>query len=340
MLTKKPMNPKISVIIAAYNSEKYLEECLKSIFNQTFKDYEVIVCNDGSTDSTRHICELYASKHDNMILINLEKNEGVAVARNNGLKACKGMYVTFADSDDFAESNWLSDLIGIADNNECDLIVEGLIIDYHYKVKKIRIENEKYTPNRIFDAYKILKKNHIEGFLFNKLYKKSIIDTNHLEFKYNLKEDLLFNLYYLYYSSSVITISASSYHYVQHGPQSLRYRRYPADYMKSLITEIHDASIKLCDRFSENNFRKKVMEEYILSYSVILFSMYKRKIGIKKKTDRMEYIQEYQQIREAHQNIKICMGSKTKQMFASFMMLPPKLTDYILSTIKYAWFYE
>ena len=331
------MHPKVSVIIAAYNSEKYIEKCLDSIFNQTFQDFEVIVVNDGSTDRTKNVCERYAAEHNNMILVNQE-NGGIATARNKGLEVCHSDYITFSDSDDYMEADWLQHFMDAIDANpECDIAIEGLLVDYNDKINHVPVKAEKYDGDRIIEAYQSLKSLHIEGFLFNKIYNRKIIEENNIRFEYTLKEDLLFNLKYLYYTTSLITISSSCYHYIQHGSQSLVHRRYTANYMKDLITSLYDASIRLSERYPRNGFREKIIEEYMLSYSVLLFSMYNRTNGITDKAERIRYIQEYQKIRKANRNIKITMGNKTKRLFASFMMMPPMLTDFILSakrTIK------
>lgn len=328
------MNPKISVIITAYNSEKYLEKCLDSIYNQTFKDFEVILVNDGSIDNTKNIVKYYASLHDNIILINQENN-GVSVARNNAIKVCRGEYITFSDSDDYVEPNWLQSFIDIINiHPKCELVVEGFIIDYLHHKNYANTCKRVYESNNIMNAYITLHNHYIGGFLFNKLYKKRIIEKEHIQFEYSLKEDILFNLKYFYHINSVITTPVMCYHYVQHS-DSLVHKRYPADYMRRLITAIFDASIQLCEKFSEKDFQENVIEDYLLSYSVLLFSMYSKNIGIKNRTERLEYIKEYQNIRRNNQNVKISKGSKVKRLFASFMMLPPKLTDYIMSIVKY-----
>jgi glycosyltransferase EpsH len=327
------MNPMISVIIAAYNSEKYLEKCLDSIFNQTYKDFEVIIVNDGSADRTQQICEYYAAEHDNLILINQE-NGGVATARNSALKVCKGEYITFSDSDDYVEQKWIQKFMDtIKEDKECDLVVGGITVNYENSTNCVQIQNGRYINNEIINAFLTLKERHIEGFLFNKLYKKSIIEDHSIRFEYILKEDYLFNLKYLYYVSSIVTVSSSCYHYVQHRGQSLISKRYPADYMKNLITSLRDAALALSDKYKDTNMKRNVLEEYLLSFSVLLYSMYHKGHGINDKRERIKYIKEYQQLRRDYRNIRILMGSKTKQAFATFMLLPPKVTDLILSVI-------
>ena len=324
------MNPKISIIITAYNSEKFLTKCLDSIFNQSYCYFEVILVNDGSTDMTQQICKHYTAKHNNLTLIN-QNNEGVAAARNNALKACKGKYIAFSDSDDYVEPNWLQHFMNaIKENDECDLVVESITVDYENRADYVKIQDGIFINNEIMNAYLSLKEHHIEGFLFNKLYKKSIIEDRNIQFEYTLKEDLLFNLKYLFYASSIAIVSSTCYHYVQHGGISLIHKRYSADYMKNLITSLRDAAIVLADKYEDTNMRCHVQEEYLLSFSVLLYSMYQKEHGINDKRKRIKYIKEYQQLRRDYGNIRIHMGSNTKRAFATFMLLPPKFTDIIM----------
>ena len=96
----------ISVIVPAYNVEKYIEECLLSLVNQTYKDIEIIIINDGSTDKTKEIIIEYQEKYKNITGYN-QKNNGVSVARNLGLKIAKGEYVIFVDPDDYLDSTMI-----------------------------------------------------------------------------------------------------------------------------------------------------------------------------------------------------------------------------------------
>ena len=114
-------NPKISVIIPVYNVEDYLEECLDSIINQTFKDLEIICINDGSQDNSLNILEEYAEK-DNRIKIITTKNQGLSAARNRGLENITGDYVYFIDSDDYLELTAFEELYAVSEEKSLDLI--------------------------------------------------------------------------------------------------------------------------------------------------------------------------------------------------------------------------
>lgn len=104
--------PEISVIVPIYNAEKYLDECISSIVNQDYNDFELILVNDGSTDSSINICERWAQK-DARIIITQKQNGGLSDARNYGIDCAKGNYITFIDSDDYVSKDFLSYLLGL-----------------------------------------------------------------------------------------------------------------------------------------------------------------------------------------------------------------------------------
>src|SRR5574344_334869 len=254
-------NPKVSVIIPAYNAETCLGKCLDSIFNQTFKDFELIVVNDGSTDKTREICERYASQHSNMAVIS-QRNEGLSCARNAGINICQGEYIAFIDSDDYVEKEWLESYItAFSEYSTCDMVIQGLIINYQNHEEKVFLPQRYYEREHIIDAYYILKSRSIDGFMHNKIYKRKIIKEHHLKFEYELKEDLLFNYKYLSYISALVIIQNCNYHYVQHNSGSLIHKRYPADYMRALIISIRDAGLLLANKYKNLDFRDFVIAD-------------------------------------------------------------------------------
>ena len=110
----------ISVIVPVYNVEKYLSRCIDSILNQTYKDYEIILIDDGSKDSSGKICDEYAKNHNNISVIHT-KNRGLSAARNTGTENSHGEYITFVDSDDLISNSFLSDLYTLIVNNNADI---------------------------------------------------------------------------------------------------------------------------------------------------------------------------------------------------------------------------
>ena len=134
------MNDKISIIIPAYNCEKTISRCIDSILRQTYRDYEIIIINDGSTDNTKDICGKY--KSSNIKLIN-RINEGPSKARNIGIKEARGDFIVFVDSDDYLDENMLYCMIKCIKENKTDIAVCGynIIRDGRTKIKLIQIKN-------------------------------------------------------------------------------------------------------------------------------------------------------------------------------------------------------
>lgn len=143
--------PLFSVVIPVYNVEQFIEKCLTTVINQTFKDFEVIIVNDGTKDNSLSICEKFA-KEDKRITIISQENKGLAAARNTGAKASKGQYIINIDSDDWVDLNYLETLADIIkDNNEPDLVC----LNYHENDDKL-IENPGFN-NVLLDKIQIEK---------------------------------------------------------------------------------------------------------------------------------------------------------------------------------------
>ena len=113
---------KISVIVPVYNVEKYLSKCLESVLNQTFKDFELIIVNDGSTDNSQGIIDKYSSI-DSRVISLLKKNGGQGSARNYGLQYANGEFITFIDSDDWVELTMFEEMYNFAIKNNSDVVV-------------------------------------------------------------------------------------------------------------------------------------------------------------------------------------------------------------------------
>ena len=119
------MRPKVSIIVPIYNSEKFMDKCINSILNQTLKEIEIILVNDGSTDRSEFICKKYENI-DNRIKLISKKNGGVSSSRNYGVSIANGEFITFVDSDDFIEIDMCEKLYTAAIENHCDIVMNGI----------------------------------------------------------------------------------------------------------------------------------------------------------------------------------------------------------------------
>ena len=115
------MSVKLSVIVPVYNTEKYLERCIDSIVNQTFKNVEILLINDGSTDNSIEICRRYEKNDERIKLIN-KQNSGVSETRNIGIENATGEFITFVDSDDEIALNMYEQMIGAANEKDADIV--------------------------------------------------------------------------------------------------------------------------------------------------------------------------------------------------------------------------
>ena len=136
-------NSLISVIVPVYNVEKYLPQCLNSIINQTYKNIEVVLVDDGSTDDSGNICEEY-KKNDERIIVVHQKNSGLSAARNVGIEISTGEYITFIDSDDYISPDYIENLYSALEQYSADIAICDLkkvsekveLWDIDYKVEK------------------------------------------------------------------------------------------------------------------------------------------------------------------------------------------------------------
>lgn len=168
---------KVSVIIPVYNVEKYLRRCLDSVVNQTYKDIEVILVNDGSPDNSKEICEEYVAKYSNIQLIN-QKNAGLGTARNTGLQYITGNAVTFVDSDDWLELDAIEYYVASMKKSDADIVVTQMIRKKEYFSNEgtngTTIKEEVLNQEQFAKKYFKIDGNNIEYYACAKLYKREI----------------------------------------------------------------------------------------------------------------------------------------------------------------------
>ena len=180
------LNDKVSVIVPVYNVETYLTKCLDSLVNQTHKNLEIILIDDGSKDNSGKICESFAAKDERIIVIH-QKNSGVSKARNVGLDKMTGNYIIFVDADDYLEFNAVEKLLNILIAENADIVFGEEKEVFKEKVKYVpRKEIEKYDTDSIKE---IILLDKIQNYVWNRLYKAEIWDN--IRFPENLVyEDL------------------------------------------------------------------------------------------------------------------------------------------------------
>ena len=208
--------PKISIIVPAYNIEKYIEKCLFSIQNQTYKNIEVIVVNDGSTDGTLNVITDFIKNDDRFIVIN-QPNSGVATARKNGIEKASGDYIGFVDGDDTIEPHMYEILILNAEKYSADISHCGYMI-VNGNTKTPHYGTEKLTEQDNFTGMKdLLEGAFIEPGLCNKLFRCELFAYINYNVFENIKnnEDLLLNYYLFADSEKSVYNDICPYNYIQ-----------------------------------------------------------------------------------------------------------------------------
>lgn len=205
----------VSIIVPAYNAEYKIKKCINSILSQTYRDFEVIIVNDGSTDATSEICKKMAKEDNRVVCIN-QKNSGAASARNTGIKMARGDFLQFVDADDELPKDSLMTLYMEAKNTGSDLVVGGFeqIDDQNKSIilpPNCQIEScATYDQNE--NIAKMLLSNSLLNVLWNKLYRKKKM-TNYIPTNIRVGEDLFFNLDYLRNDCKISCIDKVVYRY-------------------------------------------------------------------------------------------------------------------------------
>lgn len=228
------MKNRVSIIIPVYNAEEHLKQCIESVINQTHKEVEIILINDGSTDKSGQICDSYA-KQDQRIIVIHKENGGVSSARNEGLKKSTGRYTMFVDSDDWLDTNAVKTLLEIQSENEYEVIMFGSYRDNLIvgKIEEVREGKQSYhSEDKVKDVLPLLIKKELMNSLWNKLYKSTLIKDNNITFdeSLNIAEDLLFNFHVFLKTKSFYVLDQSFYHYMIRDEESLTKRYNPKKY--------------------------------------------------------------------------------------------------------------
>ena len=205
------MNELITIIINVYNREKYIKKCIDSVINQTYKNLEILIINDGSTDNTLKICKSYKDKR---IKIITTKNQGLSFSRNVGIDNAQGEYLYFVDSDDFIELDTIEYLYNLCKKynlsfSTCEPLT---IYDYNFTNKQPK---EKI---KILDKYEMLKKvllaENSAGTSWNKLIKKKLY--NNIRFEDRIINDVVVTYKLVLKSEKIVCSNQKKYYYLKH----------------------------------------------------------------------------------------------------------------------------
>lgn len=217
-LTAAGQNPLVSIIVPLYNAEAVLKRCVDSILRQNYENFELLLVDDGSQDSSGAICDAYA-REDGRIRVFHKENTGVSDSRNLAIRQAKGAWIQFADADDWIAPAATAALVTAAEAQACDMV----ICDFY------RVIDDRIAPKGDIQEEGLLSKKEFAaqmmenpadfyyGVLWNKLYKKEIIDQYQLYMDSTISwcEDFMFNLEYICHSQSVYVLRLPLYYYVR-----------------------------------------------------------------------------------------------------------------------------
>ena len=203
---------KISIIVPVYNTEKYIERCINSILKQEFKEYQLIIINDGSSDDSEKLILKMIKGLSNVVYKKI-KNSGVAHARNFGLKYVEGEYVAFVDSDDFIDQKMFKKLYKLANSEKCDVVSCAYKKIYKDSFKEVHPKNIKCYGKSLVESKDILLNTN--PYITNKLFKTDLILNNNITFDEDLRifEDLLFCYKLLLLANKIYFIDECLYNY-------------------------------------------------------------------------------------------------------------------------------
>lgn len=221
--------PKVSIVVAAYNVAPYLSRCLESLLRQTEASFEIIIIDDGSTDNTPTLADDYALCDPRVKVIH-RPNGGLSAARNTGLRAAKGEFICFMDSDDWADLNMVESMLALSELAEAQVAIAGVFVDFHDREDKlIRSERRTLPPHEIRLgvplASGIYDENLVNllGYAWNKLYRREWLIGLGFEFEEGLSlvEDIVFNAKVLTKADKVLLLPGAFVHYVQRPRKTL-----------------------------------------------------------------------------------------------------------------------
>ena len=191
---------KISVIVPVFNCIQWLEPCIESVLKQTFKEFELILVDDGSTDGSGELCDFYATRDKRIRVFHKPNGSGGGEARNYGIEKSKGEFIVFLDSDDCQKPSMLEELYQAQQKADYDLVICGYCF-----LDENNLEGDKFALNateikgeqNVLDYFVNYYPDGLVGYPWNKLYRRSIIEENHIRFpKMRRLEDGIFNVAY------------------------------------------------------------------------------------------------------------------------------------------------
>lgn len=270
--------PQLSIIVPIYNAEKYISGCIRSLLSQNFMNFELILVDDGSEDTSGEICDEYAKTNRRIHVIH-QQNEGVSSARNTGIKNASGKYVAFVDADDTIEPNMYSTMITRAEQSELDYVICGyneIRKQKEYQRSLSLPDNTVMNRGDIIDKllYSIFSSENIINSPWNKLYKRNLLQQHGIMFPNRRRaEDWLFNIRYLENAQSALYINEPLYNYVRNN-ESVMSRVLSEQY--EIWKENAQIRKEIAERYQMAVDWKEVNKNFLMGVIPWIVAMYKQ----------------------------------------------------------------
>lgn len=238
------MSPQVSIIVPVYNVDKYLQQCVESLINQSYQNLEIVLIDDGSKDTSGQVCDYFAEKYKKINVFH-KANSGLGLTRNYGLERINGEYVTFVDSDDYLQQDAIQRLVDGLDNGQNDTVIGGFtkVTDEGKELYTETYPEEVVGNGQVYSHLfnRMLgsspdEHDSIKPSVWNALYSVKLIKTHNLRFvseRELISEDIVWDSDYYRYSKSVKVITSSSYYY-RYNPTSLSQTYKPDRYERSI----------------------------------------------------------------------------------------------------------
>ncbi len=276
----------VTLLVPVYNTEKYIKKCLESIVNQTYKNLEIILIDDGSNDNSGKICDEYAKK-DSRIEVFHKENQGSSAEKNFGLSIAKGRYISFIDSDDYLEPTLIEKLVKSIEINQSDIAICNFFPNSTTDLE------ETFTASQALTY--IMNKRYFRGYNWNKLYKTEIAKDIQFCTDIYMSEDLLFNCNYLLKAKKCSYIDEKLYHYNENN-NSISNSKLSKKYLT-----IIDSYDRLVNLYKENKL-EYLPHLYIDEFKVCCDIIYKNSL-IKDKKDKLDLKKVYDKKKELFNKI-------------------------------------
>jgi len=300
---------KVSLIIPVYNVEAYIERCLTSVVNQTLKDIEVIIVNDGSFDKSMEIVNSFDVKYANIYIIN-KANGGLSSARNSGLKAASGKYIAFLDSDDYIDETMLEQMYNNAEVNNFDIVACNLtMVDLSDKIIEVEKNtvnyNHTYNKDDVIGEYLL---NNIPSYAWNKLYLKKLFDENKITYpEGRLYEDIGTSFELLFRARKVGFIDKQLYFYVQRDGAITKVPSFKAGFdIISIIDNIKNI-LEVNDMY---NKYEEIFQNFALKYLFLANVLFYKRYGLTKDKEKLNDFKELVTTRMQYLSYKVILQNK------------------------------